>query len=82
MTIEALREAFMRLTESGEKSSLFFYFVSRAKLRSVLRVLFPGRRKNKNIFKNLRKIVDNAIYIWYNIIRKKKGRADANGLQW
>lgn len=39
------------------------------------------RQKNKNILKNLRKMLDNAIYIWYNIIRKKKGRAAANGLQ-
>ena len=40
------------------------------------------RQKNKNIFKKLLKMLDNVIYIWYNIIRKKKGRADANGLQW
>lgn len=53
---------FMRLTESGEKSSLFFYPGSRAKLRAVLRA-----KRNKNIFKKLRKIVDIAIYIWYNI---------------
>ena len=53
---------FMRLTDSGEKSSLFFYPGSRAKLRAVLRA-----KRNKNIFKKLRKIVDIAIYIWYNV---------------
>lgn len=41
--------------------------------RAYIRV-HPGEyaTKNKNIFKKLLKMLDNVIYIWYNITRKKR----------